>query len=207
MVTEVVGSWATGTGKLSDVVKNWANSLAKDLAGGMAKNLLFGQQGLFSGSHGQGTGWGSLLSGVGTMFGLGGTGTTAAAGAAASATGATATTGGSLWGSLISGVASIAGYRASGGPVMGGRAYVVGEHGPELMVPHQSGNVIPNRALQAGAFGGGGDMTPIVINQTIQPGVSRVELMSALDELESRTTAGVLSAYEQGGSYRRRMRS
>jgi len=40
--------------------------------------------------------------------------------------------------------------RASGGPVSSNSAYMVGEIGPELFVPNQSGTVIPN-----GAFGGG----------------------------------------------------
>ena len=34
--------------------------------------------------------------------------------------------------------------RAEGGPVKKGEPYVVGEKGPELMVPSESGNVIPN---------------------------------------------------------------
>ena len=38
------------------------------------------------------------------------------------------------------------GGKASGGQVMGGSAYVVGEKGPELFVPRQSGQIIPNGA-------------------------------------------------------------
>ena len=34
--------------------------------------------------------------------------------------------------------------RASGGPVSGGTPYVVGEQGPELFVPNQSGDIVPN---------------------------------------------------------------
>jgi TP901 family phage tail tape measure protein len=37
--------------------------------------------------------------------------------------------------------------RAAGGPVSGGRPYLVGERGPEVVVPGQSGTVIPNHAL------------------------------------------------------------
>lgn len=36
------------------------------------------------------------------------------------------------------------GYRANGGPVQPGRAYVVGERGPELMVPQVPGTIVPN---------------------------------------------------------------
>lgn len=37
--------------------------------------------------------------------------------------------------------------RAEGGSVTGGRAYVVGEAGPELFVPGTSGAIVPNHAL------------------------------------------------------------
>ena len=47
-------------------------------------------------------------------------------------------------------------FRASGGPVSAGQPYVVGERGPEVMVPGQSGTVIPN-----GAGVGGGTVVNI----------------------------------------------
>lgn len=40
--------------------------------------------------------------------------------------------------------------RAMGGPVIGGRPYLVGERGPELVVPRHSGTVVPNHALRSG---------------------------------------------------------
>ena len=33
---------------------------------------------------------------------------------------------------------------AKGGPVKANKAYVVGEQGPEVVIPHSSGNVIAN---------------------------------------------------------------
>ncbi len=39
------------------------------------------------------------------------------------------------------------GKRAAGGPVTGGRPYVVGEKGPELFVPGSSGNIVPNHEM------------------------------------------------------------
>ena len=45
-------------------------------------------------------------------------------------------------GSLIGGLLGLPG-RAAGGPVAPGRAYVVGERGPELFVPTSSGRVEP----------------------------------------------------------------
>jgi hypothetical protein len=43
---------------------------------------------------------------------------------------------------------NIAGFRAAGGPVSGGKSYVVGEKGPEIFVPNTGGNIIPNNRLQ-----------------------------------------------------------
>jgi hypothetical protein len=51
-------------------------------------------------------------------------------------------------------------YAANGGPVGYKNPYIVGEQGPELFVPNQSGNIIPNHDL-AGV--GGGSMN-IVVN-------------------------------------------
>jgi hypothetical protein len=58
----------------------------------------------------------------------------------------------SLFGGLFGGGLGrlFGGFRANGGPVRSGRAYVVGERGPELMVPNASGTVIPNSALSEG---------------------------------------------------------
>ena len=41
--------------------------------------------------------------------------------------------------------------KAMGGPVTAGRPYLIGERGPELMVPKQSGTITPNHALGGGA--------------------------------------------------------
>ena len=50
---------------------------------------------------------------------------------------------GSLFGGKLPG-------RASGGPVTGGRPYIVGERGSELFVPKMSGQIIPNNQLGGG---------------------------------------------------------
>jgi len=36
------------------------------------------------------------------------------------------------------------GFKAQGGPVQAGKPYVVGEQGPEIIIPHSSGNVLSN---------------------------------------------------------------
>lgn len=48
----------------------------------------------------------------------------------------------------------VAGARADGGPVDGGKPYLVGERGPEIVVPGQDGTVIPNHAISTWGSGG-----------------------------------------------------
>lgn len=55
--------------------------------------------------------------------------------------------GGGLFGSLFGGA------RANGGPVSAGKAYLVGERGPEILMPNTSGTIIPNHQLSAGQSG------------------------------------------------------
>jgi hypothetical protein len=52
-------------------------------------------------------------------------------------------------GGLLSGI--FGGFRADGGPIQGGKAYMVGERGPEMIVPGGSGTVIPNNRLAGGS--------------------------------------------------------
>jgi hypothetical protein len=49
--------------------------------------------------------------------------------------------------SIMSRLSAAVGFRADGGPVAAGRPYVVGERGPELVVPQTSGYVVPNEAI------------------------------------------------------------
>jgi hypothetical protein len=59
----------------------------------------------------------------------------------------------------VQGIGSIPELAANGGPVGMRKPYIVGEKGPELFVPNQSGNIIPNHDL-----GGMGSSTNIVVN-------------------------------------------
>ena len=45
-------------------------------------------------------------------------------------------------------------FKADGGPVLSNKPYIVGEEGPELFVPGNSGTIVPN-----GSMGGGGAVT------------------------------------------------
>jgi len=59
-------------------------------------------------------------------------------------------TGAGFWGSMITQLGTTIAGKAAGGPVTGGKPYMVGERGPELFMPGQSGRIIPNGA--GGAF-------------------------------------------------------
>lgn len=49
---------------------------------------------------------------------------------------------------ILSGLGKVfGGGRASGGPISAGRPYLVGEEGPELIVPGAAGTVVPNHAM------------------------------------------------------------
>ena len=87
--------------------------------------------------------------------------------------GGASTTGGpgGLIGSII-GSLGFGGARASGGPVQSGRAYLVGESGPELVRFGRNGSVMPNGVLGRG--GGGGMGAPPEIN-IINNGGGQVE--------------------------------
>lgn len=63
------------------------------------------------------------------------------------------------------------GFRASGGPVNYGKAYVVGEKGPELFMPNTSGTIVPNGA-------GGGGVVVNVMNNAPQTEVQATPRMN-----------------------------
>lgn len=91
--------------------------------------------------------------------------------------------------------------RAMGGPVAGGRPYIVGERGPELMVPAGNGTVIPNNAL------GGGS---VVVNQTINvtTGVQqtvRAEIANLLPQISNAAKSAVADARIRGGGFSKAM--
>lgn len=106
----------------------------------------------------------------------------------------TATTAGT---GLLGGIGRMMGFKAMGGPVTGGKPYMVGERGPEIVVPSRNGNVIPNNQL-----GGGG----VTVNQTINitTGVQqtvRAEIRSLMPQIADSAKAAVLDAKRRGGSY------
>jgi len=86
----------------------------------------------------------ALQSGLSSLFGGG-------SGGGGSGTGGSLSGLGQTFNSLLSSVFGLPG-RATGGPVSPGRAYMVGERGPEMFVPTSAGRI------ETGAGGGGRDV-------------------------------------------------
>ena len=76
---------------------------------------------------------------------------------------------------------NVGGKRAAGGPVSAGVPYLVGERGPEIVVPAGNGTVIPNNKLSAG----GGSSYTINVNGFVNE-QSIQQLTSAIREIERR---------------------
>jgi hypothetical protein len=83
---------------------------------------------------------------------------------------------------------------ATGGPAEAGHPYLVGEKGPELMVPRASGTIIPNHAL-------GGASVNLTYN--IAPGVSASQVIEALNATREQTKADIMESMRRGGAFAR----
>jgi hypothetical protein len=89
------------------------------------------------------------------------------------------------------------GMKAGGGPVSGGKSYLVGEEGPEMFSPSTSGTITPNRTL-ANAAGGGGDN--FVFNYSFTSGITKAELLPFLTLTQRTTLAKIADVRRRGGS-------
>ena len=93
---------------------------------------------------------------------------------------------------------------AKGGTYHPNRPMIVGERGPELIIPNTGGKVLNNMNTKNALGGGGG----IIINQNLNfstgivPTV-RTEVQRMLPEIAEVSKASVLEATRRGGSYRR----
>ncbi|MBT2180994.1 phage tail tape measure protein [Ralstonia pickettii] len=126
------------TGKLN--FKSLADSIISEIVRIQMKQAVAGLAGML------GNMFMPSIAGAGAF---GGAGAALSGGSTAPLAGDFFGTGGSVSSSF--GAAGIfGGARASGGPVDAGKTYLVGEHGPELWTPQQSGAIVPNHALSGG---------------------------------------------------------
>jgi hypothetical protein len=79
--------------------------------------------------------------------------------------------------------------RASGGFAPGGRATLVGEHGPELFIPSSSGSVV-NALSTSHAMAGGDGGSTMTINITMPPGSDGADVVEAIRKYERMNGTG-----------------
>ncbi len=89
---------------------------------------------------------------------------------------------------------------ATGGRAQGGVPTLVGERGPEIIIPHTASTVMNSNNTRSALGGGGG----VVVNQSINvsTGVSqtvRAELLNFLPVIQSQTLNAVAQAKSKGG--------
>lgn len=101
--------------------------------------------------------------------------------------------GGLLGGMLNIGMAALGlPGRATGGPVSPGRAYRVGENGPELFVPTSSGTVLAGNGAGYGGAGGGARDVRVAITINA-PDTSAPQALARSARQIARTMRGALS--------------
>lgn len=93
----------------------------------------------------------------------------------------------------------VGGARAGGGPVQGGRSYIVGERGPEMITMGGNGSVTPTHKL-------GGPTFNVDMRGASLEAVQRLEqfVMAMNGSIEQRATAAVQDRYSRAPSYMRR---
>jgi hypothetical protein len=91
-------------------------------------------------------------------------------------------------------------FRAMGGPVIANQPYIVGERGPELVIPRSSGMVLNSDKTKA-AIGGSNDVT---VNNNISvtgsdAAMVRAEVAKMIPQITNATKAAVIDAKQRGG--------
>lgn len=97
-----------------------------------------------------------------------------------------------------SGFVQAGGAFANGGMMPGGKASIVGERGPELVIPNRNSTVVSNEQLQ----GLGGGAVNVTLN--ISTGVAqtvRTEIASLMPQIAAATKQAVVDARRRGGSF------
>ena len=93
-------------------------------------------------------------------------------------------------------------FRADGGPVSAGQPYIVGERGPEMIIPKSSGMVLTNGQTKA-ALGGVSNDNYVVHNNINVTGsdsaMVRQEIAKMIPQISSATKAAMIDAKRRGG--------
>lgn len=93
-------------------------------------------------------------------------------------------------------------FKADGGPVSAGQPYIVGERGPEMIIPKSSGMVLTNGQTKA-ALGGSSNESYTVHNNISVTGsdsvMVRQEIAKMIPQISSATKAAMIDAKRRGG--------
>ena len=111
--------------------------------------------------------------------------------------------GGGMFGSILGGIGSLfGGFFANGGDPPVGKISMVGENGPELIMPKTATTVIPNHAL--GSVSGSGRTVNVVVNQNnnFEGGVTVPQVGSMLKEHGSNLVKSITDNIQRGGAFR-----
>ena len=93
---------------------------------------------------------------------------------------------------------------ASGGAVNGRQAYVVGERGPEIFVPHSAGTIMNSNNTRSAMSGNGG--STVVQNINVTTGIQqtvRNEIRSLMPEIAANAKNAVMDTKRRGGNFGR----
>lgn len=184
--------WGAAAGKPFDT--------AVDTAGGNFINQINDAAGQFS--SGISSNLGGLFGGLGGLFGGGGGGGLGGIFGSFSSLLGGFGGGGFSSGGLGAMFGGFGGFFAEGGVPPIGKPAIVGENGPEMIVPRNSSMVIPN-----GAFGGGGSVQ--VVNNNDFRGVDSVnkaELSRMLDARDKQITDKVMAKVASSPAFRNQIR-
>lgn len=89
---------------------------------------------------------------------------------------------------------------ATGGSMMSGQPYLVGEHGPELVIPRHSGTVVNANQTSDAMVSGGGFTQNLSINVSgSDAAMVRTEIAKMIPQITNATKAAVIDAKQRGG--------
>lgn len=101
-----------------------------------------------------------------------------------------------------SGASGIFATRAGGGDMQEGLPYLVGEQGPEVVVPTSSGNVVPNHVLAN--QGVQQPVAPVIEfhnTYNIDSRTDRADVIAAIQQSQQQTKAQILDSINRGGAF------
>lgn len=186
---DVVATTASRTaGSFEGLMQNLGRVGA--VLGGIAMGVGGAQQMGKGGTYNTLMGLAGIFGSIGSITGLFGGGGAAKGGGGGAAKGASSAmvgfTSGLDLGVQTGYFGGMSGFRALGGPVASNQAYLVGERGPELMIPTAPGTIIPNDKTQAllqarGALGGSSSSdggSPAAAFQASREAVAAVSTMA-----------------------------